>query len=71
MPMQNLIEYSKNYSETIGSLWNCYRDEPNSGGAVRDINCCIKDSKPFHYKKSITGKLEDNNRTKLLKLFYH
>ena len=69
--MYNLIEYSKNYSETIGSLWNCYRDEPNSGGAVRDINYCIKDSKPFHYKKNITGKLEDNNRTKLLKLFYH
>ena len=69
--MYNLIEYSKNYSETIGSLWNCYRDEPNSGGAVRDINYKKIIKIINHYKKSITGKLEDNNRTKLLKLFYH
>ena len=25
MPMYNLIEYSKNYSETSGNLWQCYR----------------------------------------------
>ena len=27
MPMYNLLEYSKNYSKTSGSLWNCYKDE--------------------------------------------
>ena len=27
MPMYNLIEYSKNYWKTTGSLWNYYRDE--------------------------------------------
>ena len=26
MPMYNLIEYSKNYGKTKGSLWNYYRD---------------------------------------------
>ena len=26
MPMYNLLEYSKNYSKTSGSLWSCYRD---------------------------------------------
>ena len=31
MSMYNLIEYCKNYSKTTGSLWNYYRDEPNSG----------------------------------------
>ena len=31
MPMYNLIEYSKNYSKTSGSLWNYCRDKPNSG----------------------------------------
>ena len=41
MPMYNLIEYSKNYSKTTGSLWNYYRDEPNSG-AVENINYTIK-----------------------------
>ena len=30
MPMYNLLEYSKNYKKTTGSLWNYYRDEPNS-----------------------------------------
>ena len=27
IPMYNLLEYSKNYKKTIGSLYNCYRDE--------------------------------------------
>ena len=29
MPMYNLLEYSKNYKKTTGSLWNYYRDEPS------------------------------------------
>ena len=27
IPMYNLLEYSKNYSKTIGLLYNYYRDE--------------------------------------------
>ena len=27
MPIYNLLEYSKNYRKTIGSLYNYYRDE--------------------------------------------
>ena len=27
MPMYNLLEYSKNYRKTIGSLYNYYKDE--------------------------------------------
>ena len=30
MPMYNLLEHSTNYRKTAGSLWNYYRDEPNS-----------------------------------------
>ena len=30
MPKYNLIEYSKNYRNTRGSLWNYYRDESNN-----------------------------------------
>ena len=60
MPMYNLLEYSKNYRKTTGSLLNCYRDEPNSG-AVGNINYSIKNSKSFDYKSSITGKLKSNN----------
>ena len=29
MPMYNLIEYSDNYSKTLGGLWQYYRDDPN------------------------------------------
>ena len=47
--MYNLLEYGKNYRKTTESLWNYYRDEPNSG--VDDgINYSIKGSKSFDYK---------------------
>ena len=66
MPMYNLFEYNKNYSDTTGSSLNYCRDEPNIGvgGADHDINYSIKDSRSFDHKISITGKLEDNNAKK-------
>ena len=45
--MYNLLEYSKNYRKTKGSLWNYYRDQPS--------NPLSSDSKSFKYKTSITG----------------
>ena len=68
--MYNLLEYSKNYRKTTGSLWNYYRDEPNSGigGRNNNVNYSIKDSKSFDYKTSITGKLKDINRTKYVEI---
>ena len=30
MPMYNVLDYSKNYRKTTGSLWNYYRDEPSN-----------------------------------------
>ena len=30
MPMYNLFEYNKNFSKTIGRLWNYYKDELNN-----------------------------------------
>ena len=47
MPMYNLLEYSKNYRKTTGSLWNYYRDEPSDP--------LSSDSESFKYKTSITG----------------
>ena len=45
MPMYNWLDYSKNYSKTIGSFWNNYRDEPNSGlrGDKNNVNYSIKE----------------------------
>ena len=54
MPMYNLLEYSKNYRKTTGSLWNYYRDEPSDP--------LSSNSESFKYKTSIAGKTpEDNN----------
>ena len=61
--MCNLLEYSKNYLKTSGSLRNYYRDEPNSG-AEGGADYSIKNSKSFDYKTGIAGKLGDKNRTK-------
>ena len=47
MPMFNLLEYSKNYRKTRGSLWNYYRDEPSDP--------LSSNSESFKYKTSITG----------------
>ena len=47
MPMYNLLEYSKSYRKTTGSLWNYYRDEPS--------NPLSSNSESFKYKTSITG----------------
>ena len=70
MPMYNLIECSKNYSKTTGSLWKYQRDKRNSGvgGENKKINCSIKDSKFFDCKTSITGKLEGFNTEKEVKI---
>ena len=37
MPMYNLLEYSKNYRKTTGSLWNYYRDKPSSTIGANNI----------------------------------
>ena len=64
MPMYNLLEYSKNYRKTTGSLWNYYRDEPNSGINGR-INYSIMGSKSFDYKANfIEDGVTHNNLTK-------
>ena len=50
MPMYNLLEQSKNYRKTTGSLWNYYRDEPNSGTDANNITLSILNSESFDYK---------------------
>ena len=47
MPMYNLLQYSKNYRKTTGSLSIYYRDEPS--------NPLSSNSESFKGKTSITG----------------
>ena len=55
MPMYNLIEYSDNYSDTSGSLWQFKRDEQpiNYNGAFIDITA--ENSPSFKYKSDLDG----------------
>ena len=61
-PMYNLIEYSKSYRKTTGSLWNYYRDELNDPPAANYNADLITRSESFKYKSSITGKTSNANQ---------
>ena len=52
--IDNLIEYSDNYSKTSGSLWQYYKDDPND---------TITDSESYKFKVKITGKTPATGNT--------
>ena len=57
-PMYNLIEYSDNYSDTSGSLWQFKRDE-----IIGNINLANNNSSSFKYKSNLIS----NTFAKLVK----
>ena len=64
MPMYNLIEYSDNYSDTSGRLWNFKRDEIINNADVTNDN----NAPSFKYKANLIGNTENNgpkNRVKI------
>ena len=64
MPMYNLIEYSDNYSDTSGSLWQFKRDEiTNNADVTNDDN-----ASSFKYKASIIGDTRDNGTKNEVKI---
>ena len=72
MPMYNLLQYSKNYRKTTCSLWNYYRDEPNSG-VDNGITYSIMGSKSFDYKANVMkdGVEQDDLTKNDVKLLCH
>ena len=52
MPMYNLIEYSDNYSDTSGSLWQFNRDEVPAS----NDDLTIDNFQSFKYKTTLLGK---------------
>ena len=63
--MYNLPECSKNQKKTTGSLWNYYRDEPNSGTDNNNIIHSILYSDFFDYKTNfIENGVTNNDLTK-------
>ena len=56
MPMYNLLEYSKNYRKTIGSLYNYYRDELSDDAVDNNFdNMKVVNSNTFKHKNKIIG----------------
>ena len=51
MAMYNLIEYSDNYSDTSGSLWQFKRDEQIMNNGI-SVDATINNLKSFKYKSS-------------------
>ena len=55
MSIYNLLEYSKNYRKTIGSLYNYYRDELTNDDNDNFANINVVNSEALIYKNKITG----------------
>ena len=58
-----MLEYSKNYEKTSGSLFNYYRDKPSEAEISNDycaINISIRNSKSLDYKAKVAGALAAN-----------
>ena len=64
MPMYNLNEYSDNYFDTSGSLWDFKRDERvNNENLANDNNATL-----FKYKGNLVGNTETNETKKEVKI---
>ena len=62
MSMYNLLEYSKNYRKTIGSLYNYYRDELSDDADDNNFdNIKVVNSNTFKYKNKIIGNADNVN----------
>ena len=57
MSMYNLIEYSDNYSDTSGSLWQFKRDKVPDN----NVDLTIDNSQSFKYKAALVRKTADHN----------
>ena len=59
MPMYNLVEYSDNYADPSGSLYQFKRDESPMNDARNLLNLALDNSTSFKYKASLLGKADD------------
>ena len=59
MPMYNLIEYSDNYADSSGSLYQFKRDESPVNDVGNPNNVALDNSTSYKYKASLLGKATD------------
>ena len=58
MRIYNLIEYSDNYSDTSGSLWDFKRDERDNDANLTNDN----NASSFKFKANLIGNTETNGK---------
>ena len=63
MHMNNLIEYSDNYSGTSGSLWQFKRDDIDN-----HVDVIVNNSSSFKYKSNFTGNVAADETVKNVKI---
>ena len=70
MPMYNLIEYSDNYSDISGSLWQFKRHEQPIDNNGPFVNINAENSSSFKYKSNLIGDTDADgaNRKKGVKI---
>ena len=61
MPMYNLIEYSDNYADSSGSLYEFKRDKSPMNDAGNPLNVALDNSISFKYKASLLGEATDDD----------
>ena len=68
MPMYNLTQYSDNYSDTSGSLWQFKRDEQpkENNGEISDVS--TDNSSSFKYKSDFIGTIPNGGRKNGVKI---
>ena len=75
MPMYNLIEYSDNYADSSGSLYQFKRDESPMSNDGNPLNVALDNSTSVKYKASLLGKADndgnDRSLKKMQKLWFH
>ena len=59
-PMYNLTEYSDNYADSSGSLYQFKRDESPVNDNGNPLNVALDNSASFKYKASLLGKAADD-----------
>ena len=64
MPMYNLIEYSDNYSDTSGSLWQFKREEITNNADVTNDN----NAPSFKYKANLIDDTKANGSKTRVKI---
>ena len=62
MPMYNLIQYSDNYSDTSGSLWQFKRDEQPKENNEEISDVSTDNSSSFKYKSDFIGTIPHGGR---------